>query len=438
MLGAFYHSWKSKAAVSYRRFIHAERLPIPDRIFGTTSLFLLVFGVFLFGLDRYLQFDPPSWFALSLSASALVAINLIRRRMILAAKLLVHGHVVLVLSIINMMFSLDSLILFFVLPVLTSLVVVFKPGERVHAFVLGLILVALSTWFVMEDPRFMPIDMTDAQMRIIRVTNVLGALGFALFQIRYTVRVNDGFQQQLLEQGREADVYNAILESHVQERNQLIQMMSHDLRSPFGNLVVSLDDVVLPGLDEQERLATIRRIRTDALSTLEMLDGILVWVRSRQGSLKLDIRPAPLRPLVEQVVKWLSDDAARKGVPIEIELEGDDMVLMDRGAMASVFRNLLSNGLKFTPSGGRVMLRASRRDGCVRCTIADTGRGMTQEELAKIRARISFSNRGTGHEKGHGVGLLIVQDLLDRHASTLEVHQVEGSGTVFMFSLPLA
>ncbi len=421
-----------------KRFIHAERMAIPDRIFAITVIFQFFFGLFLFLVDQLLLFSLVSWLAGSLSVSAAVAVVLVRARRPLPAKLLVHAHAAIVIFLISMVFSLGSFILFFILPVFVSLVVVFDRHERPYALLMGAVFLLVASWIVLEDPRLMPIDMTAEETRIIRIINVLGSLGFTLFQVGYAVRVNDVFQHELLELNRSASVYNTMLETNVTERNRLIQMMSHDLRSPFGNLVVSLDDAVLEEVGEEERLAMIRRIRMDALSTLHMLDSIRLWVRSRQGSLKLDIHANPVRPVLEQVRQLMADDAVRKGVDLRFALDREFAVQADRFALASVLRNLVSNAIKFTPQGGEVTVGVADEKGLLRFTVTDTGKGMTEDEVRNVRARTSFSSRGTAQEKGHGVGLLIVQEFLDRHDSQLELDSRPDRGTSFAFLLPAA
>jgi signal transduction histidine kinase len=238
-----------------------------------------------------------------------------------------------------------------------------------------------------------------------------------------------------MELNRESGVYNAMLETSVTERNRLLQMMSHDLRSPFSNLIVGLDDAVMAELDERERLELIHRIRAEASSTLGMLDGILLWVRSRQGTLKLDIHRTPAAPLLEQNGVQFAEEAARKRIKLHINVHPELHVQADRFAISSVLRNLVSNALKFTSSDGQVELLAVEDEGRTRFIVRDTGNGMSAEEVEQFRQRLSFTRRGINNEKGHGVGLLIAQEFLDRHDSQLEVHSALGKGTEFSFRI---
>lgn len=418
-----------------RRVLRSRSLPVHDRIFATATFSLFFFGIFLFVVDQLLGIPTASWLALSLSGAAAVAIGLIRRRRLLAAKILVHAHVALVICAVNMVFSLGSFILFYTLSVFASLIVVFDRAERKYAIALGSALAVACIWLVLEDPRFMPVELTGPEMTIIRAINVVGALGFTLFQVNHAALENRNYQQRLIALNHEADRYNMLLEANVSERNRLIQMLSHDLRSPFANLLIGLDDAVLQHLSGEERMAVTQRIRADAASTLNMLDGILLWVRSRSGSLKLDVRTIPVRGALEQVFQWLAADAQRKVVRLELQMDQEHTVCADPFALASILRNLMTNALKFTPAGGVVSVDVAGVDGMVRFTVRDTGKGMSPEETANVRARISFSNRGTAQEKGHGVGLLIVQELLDQHGSTLQLSSVVEAGSSFSFDL---
>lgn len=426
---------KARLMVLLERFLRTERLAIGDKIFAINTLSLLVFGVFLFVMDRSLGFMLPAWIALSLSGGALISLVLVRMRMTYAAKMLVHTHTSLAVCVINMVFSLSSLIILFLIPVFVSLIVVFSGRERWFSFIFGSLLLVACTWLVLADPRFRPIDLGTDDMVIIRIVNVLGAILFTLFQTAFTVQVNERYRADLMELNRESGVYNAMLETNVTERNRLIQMMSHDLRSPFSNLIIGLDDAVMAELDEQERLALIHRIRSEASSTLGMLDGILLWVRSRQGTLKLDIHRTPVSPLVEQLCSQFAEEATRKRIEIRTDVQEHLHVQADRFAISSVLRNLVSNALKFTLPNGHVHVTATMAQGEARFVVRDTGHGMTADELEHVRQRLSFTRRGTNNEKGHGVGLLIAQEFLDRHDSRLEVNSAPGEGTEFSFRI---
>jgi signal transduction histidine kinase len=428
--------WLSGMVTSLlERTLHFQRLPISDKIFSINTLALLFFGVFLFTMDRSLGFMTPAWIALSLSASAIIALLLVRGRRALLGKVLVHTHTALAVCIINMIFSLSSLIILFLIPVFVSLIVVFSGRERWYAFPFGVLLLVACTWIVLFDPRFLPIELSPDGLVIIRIVNVLGAVLFTLFQTAFTVQVNEQYRADLMELNRESGMYNAMLETSVTERNRLLQMMSHDLRSPFSNLIVGLDDAVMAELDERERLELIHRIRAEASSTLGMLDGILLWVRSRQGTLKLDIHRTPAAPLLEQTRAQFAEEAARKRIKLHTNVHPELHVQADRFAISSVLRNLVSNALKFTSSDGQVELLAVEDEGRTRFVVRDTGNGMSAEELEQFRQRLSFTRRGINNEKGHGVGLLIAQEFLDRHDSQLEVHSALGKGTEFSFRI---
>jgi signal transduction histidine kinase len=430
-----YNLMLTRLMVFLQRALRIESLGIGDKSFAINTSSLLVFGIFLFVMDRSLGFMVPAWIALSLSGGALIALVLVRLRMTYAAKMLVHTHTSLAICAINTVFSLSSLIILFLVPVFVSLVVVFSGRERWFSFIFGSLLLVACTWLVLADPRFQPIELGTDDMDIIRIVNVLGAILFTLFQTAFTVQVNERYRADLMELNRESAVYNASLETNVTERNRLIQMMSHDLRSPFSNLIIGLDDAVMAELDEQERLALIQRIRSEASSTLGMLDGILLWVRSRQGSLKLDIHRTPVTPLVEQLCSQFAEEASRKHIELRTEVQEHLHVQADRFAISSVLRNLVSNSLKFTPPNGHVLVTATMDQGQARFVVRDTGHGMTPDELEHVRQRLSFSRRGTNNEKGHGVGLLIAQEFLDRHDSRLEVNSTPGGRTEFSFRI---
>jgi signal transduction histidine kinase len=101
-------------------------------------------------------------------------------------------------------------------------------------------------------------------------------------------------------------------------------------------------------------------------------------------------------------------------------------------------RNLISNAIKFTKPDGNVTIAAHDKDKYWSFSISDDGKGMSQQEIEKITGGVSFTTSGTDREKGHGLGMQLVQDFIRKHNSTLKVVSTPELGTTFSFDLPKA
>jgi signal transduction histidine kinase len=102
-----------------------------------------------------------------------------------------------------------------------------------------------------------------------------------------------------------------------------------------------------------------------------------------------------------------------------------------------VLRNLISNAIKFTPKDGNVSIQAVRRTGFVDVSVSDTGIGMTPETIGRLfKIETSFTTRGTGNEKGSGLGLLLCKEFVERHGGEIRAESEPGKGSRFSFTLP--
>jgi signal transduction histidine kinase len=111
------------------------------------------------------------------------------------------------------------------------------------------------------------------------------------------------------------------------------------------------------------------------------------------------------------------------------------MVKGDRDMIEAIFRNLISNAIKFTPPGGNVTIAAQDHGKTWIFSISDNGKGMTSEEIERITGGISFTTSGTNREKGHGLGMQLVQDFIRKHNSSLKIDSMLEQGTTFSFEL---
>lgn len=104
----------------------------------------------------------------------------------------------------------------------------------------------------------------------------------------------------------------------------------------------------------------------------------------------------------------------------------------------TVIRNLVSNALKFTPTGGAIEISAQAREDHLEIAVSDTGTGIPQEDLPKLfRIDVQYTNVGTGGETGTGLGLILCQDLVEKNDGKIWVESEVGEGTTFRFTLPI-
>ena len=246
-------------------------------------------------------------------------------------------------------------------------------------------------------------------------------------------------------------------------QSRFISNVSHELRTPLFNIksyVETLHDLgdQLSEEDRKEFLA-IANAETDRLTRL--VNDVLDLSRL-ESDRAWSMEPMELRPAMEQTLRNYRLNAQDKGV--ELSLEVDEQLPRVRGnwdLLLQVFDNLVGNGLKFTASGGRLMLRAYPwPDTCpidpsteasgenptcaltaplprLRVELADTGSGISREDQERIFERFYRVENAVHTEVGTGLGLSIVRGILEKHGTKVRMASELGIGTTFWFELPL-
>jgi signal transduction histidine kinase len=222
-----------------------------------------------------------------------------------------------------------------------------------------------------------------------------------------------------------------------EQKDRMFSIIAHDLRAPFSVLlgfasILHEEAAELPR-EQIERYS--KSIHANGERVLALLDNILQWARLQMKRVKLAPSTEPLRPIVERLFADVAETAG-KDVKLENDV-GDVTVEADPTLLATILRNLVTNGIKFTQAGGTVTVRATADDGAVTIEVADSGIGIPEDRMARLfEPGAQRATPGTNGETGTGLGLLICRDLIELHGSRLEVASTVGKGTAFRFRLP--
>jgi signal transduction histidine kinase len=225
----------------------------------------------------------------------------------------------------------------------------------------------------------------------------------------------------------------------LQERDALLSIIAHDLRSPLTALKARIQLAEL-SLQRQEpdRSAALRSLQT-ALPQVDrinrLLDDLLATGRTDGGTLAVEPTEMDLAPLVARVAeRWL---AAAPDHPLELELEEPLPVLGDGDRLEQVLDNLLANAVKYSPPGSPVRLSARAQDSQVRLAVTDRGGGIPPDEQAHLFERFyRRPEHRTGRQIGLGLGLYITRGLVAAHGGSISVDSEVGRGSTFVVTLP--
>jgi two-component system sensor histidine kinase BaeS len=235
--------------------------------------------------------------------------------------------------------------------------------------------------------------------------------------------------------GELAQAFNSMAESLArleQPRRNLVTDVAHELRTPLSNVRAYLEGMC-DGVIEPSPEA-IASIYEEALLLSKLVDDLQELSLAEAGAMKLHRRPLAL---LETVTKAL---AAAKGISLATDLPPDlPLVDADPDRVGQVLRNLLSNAVAHTATGGHVLVRARPSGAEVQVTVQDDGEGIPEKHLPHIFDRFYRADdsraRTTG---GSGLGLAIAQQLVQAHGGRIWAESTEGEGSLFHFTLPIA
>jgi signal transduction histidine kinase len=222
-------------------------------------------------------------------------------------------------------------------------------------------------------------------------------------------------------------------------RRDLIAWTSHDLRTPLTSIRVMVE-ALHDGLvdDEETRRRYYRTIRADVMFLNNLIDDLFELAQLDAGGLAFDREDHSLGDLISDTLESFRPVAEKRGVEVQGHISPDlDPVLMNTAKMGRVLSNLIGNGLKYTPAGGRVMVEAWRARGEVLVTVEDTGSGFAAADLPRVFERFyrgeQARSRATG---GAGLGLAIAHGIVEAHGGRMWAENAAGGGARVGFALP--
>ena len=220
-------------------------------------------------------------------------------------------------------------------------------------------------------------------------------------------------------------------------KSEFLASMSHELRTPL-NGIMGYAEFLRDNSDETNReFAGI--ILDSSHYLLEVVNSILDLAKIESGKMDLDLRPEPLLPMIDRIVRTYYPPAAEKGLALDVTLAPDlpAELVCDSTRVAQILNNLLNNAIKFTDAGS-VSVQARVEAGMLHISVADTGCGISAEMLPHIFERFrQVDGFLTRRHQGTGLGLALVKELVDLMGGDVSVRSEPEKGSEFLIRLPL-
>ena len=298
----------------------------------------------------------------------------------------------------------------------------------------GAIVLALLLGFVLSWSVIGPIQRIDSRLAAIasgdfsghvdvRNRDELGALAVNVNQM------NDELRRLYRE-----------VETASQHKSDFLANMSHELRTPL-NAIIGFSQVLREGMvgdvNEKQR-EYLEDILSSGQHLLSLINDILDLSKVEAGQVELQVAPFSLQDALERGVSMVREQATTEGVQVTLHKNGSlDVVSGDERRMSQVIFNLLSNAVKFTPTGGQVDVSATRINGEMRVSVADSGPGIAAEDLDRIFEEFQQTEAGARQFEGTGLGLALSKRFVEMHGGRIWCESEVGKGSTFEFTLPL-
>ena len=259
-------------------------------------------------------------------------------------------------------------------------------------------------------------------------------------EIRKHEAMLEAQSQEIERTNRELTRQNDLLEKLNNEKNELLGIVSHDLRNPIGGIRMLAESITEEGRSTEYMQRKAVMVYETADELLELVRNLLDINRLESGRMQLDSEPVPVPPILERVIEDHRRWAEKKDIHVHVDGGGDPPpVLGDDAAVKQIIDNLLSNAIKYSPQGTEVHIALGGSDGLVRMEVRDEGPGITEEDRERLFHKFAkLSARPSGGEYSTGLGLFIVKKLVETMHGDIRCESAPGEGARFIVDLPAA
>lgn len=225
------------------------------------------------------------------------------------------------------------------------------------------------------------------------------------------------------------------LEELNKAKDRVFAIVSHDLRSPLTSVQGVLELVKDEIIKGEELNYLVEGIESSLKQNVGVIEELLAWAKKQLSGFDLEVTQVELQTLMDDVISSQSFLALQKKIKMKAEVT-QQKVYADANALRIIFRNLISNAIKYTEVGGRVKVYTEDRENVVRIMVSDDGTGIPESDKDKIFKSISWTRMGTDKEVGSGFGLSLSKEFVEKMNGRIWYESEEGVGTTFFVEIP--
>jgi len=258
------------------------------------------------------------------------------------------------------------------------------------------------------------------------------------------VAVNQGLERRRLKaieaQAEELAQAKEDLERLDEIKSQLMLKVAHELRAPVA-AVQSYINLILAGyVSEKETKTTLQRIQERLQEMLDLTADLLELARLKEARDRIAAQASPqdMAALLQEVYELFQEQADEKDQDLELEILDRPTITANREHLKQIWTNLISNAIKYTPEGGRIIIRLWADEKHLTGEVEDTGLGIAPEDRGKLFQEFFRTDQAKASgELGTGLGLAIVKQIVTSYGGEIKAESELGQGSRFTFTLPL-
>jgi len=227
-------------------------------------------------------------------------------------------------------------------------------------------------------------------------------------------------------------------------KNKFFSIIAHDLRNPFAG-IIGISELLHTKMNEEQITESfdIKKRYTElilesAKSAFTLLENLLQWAKAQTGEFKVKKEIISIKRITTNTLLLIKSNCVRKNITIEYDFCDIDEIYSDESLVSTILRNLLTNAVKFSHPGDRILVTTRQNGSFLEFSVTDRGVGLSTENIEKIfRIESKFSKTGTDNEKGSGLGLILCKEFTELLGGNISVKSEIGQGSRFTITLPL-
>ena len=247
------------------------------------------------------------------------------------------------------------------------------------------------------------------------------------------IKLNSSLEDKVEQRTKELSIANA-------SKDKFFSIIAHDLKSPF-NALFGLTDFLIGSwdeIDETTKLELITDLQHSSKVTYNLLQNLLEWSRSQTGNIKIEAIEFDAAEVIAENVDILEGQADNKQIKIENGVQEKTVCYADVNMISTVFRNIISNALKFTHKKGKIEIGVAKTPSHNEFFVKDNGIGMNEDTLSKLfKITEKVKRNGTANEEGTGLGLILCKEFIEKNKGSIRVESTVNEGTSFYITVPI-